>query len=362
MNLLRGIFATLFFMISGIVLLAQPEAAKKDKSSPTIPTKSLKQWAQDLRSPDASVRDFALLAIPHYGSSTADAVVAVTDRLLDSDAGCRTKAVLALALMEIHDKDVPRVVEGLSRRIGEDPQAIIRYYALNALLRFDAQDGKKTVSALIKGAEYPGSYEVRKTSLAALIRFAGDPKVGPDPKAVRCAVLALKDSVQPVRYAAINTIALLGKPNDAVLSAMVDKALNEMAVGNDKVFAIWAKVGLINLDTTQSQGHLQFITRMLKTGDNGVKMEAMKAVSAMGPLAKVAVPDVIDILQDKDWNLVMAAILTLGSMGTDGKAGVDSLQKLADKKDAPEQIKQAAKSISGVVKGTNLIQQPGAKK
>jgi len=356
----RIYFAIALMLSSWFMAVGQQEKAAKD--SPTIPSKSLKQWAQDLRSTDASVRDFALLAIPHYGSSTADAIIAVTERCLDTDAGCRTKAVMALAVMEIHDRDVPRVVEALARRAAEDPQASIRFLALNALMRFEAADGKKTVSSLIKAAEYSGSYEVRKTALAALIRFAGDPQAGPDPKAVRCAVLALKDNVQPVRYAAINAIALLGKPNEPVMATMVEKALNDLAVGNDKVFAIWAKVGLANLDTTQVASHLQFVIRMLKTGDSTVKAEAMKAIAAIGPLAKSAVPDVVDVLQDKDWNLVMMAIMTLSAMGTDGKAGIDALNKLAEKKEAPEQIKQAAKSVSGVIKGTNLLQQPGMKK
>ncbi|MEY4395074.1 MAG: hypothetical protein RL595_2323, partial [Planctomycetota bacterium] len=123
-----------------------------------------------------------------------------------------------------------------------------------------------------------------------------------------------------------------------------------------------AKVGLANLDTTQVASHLQFVIRMLKTGDTTVKAEAMKAIAAIGPLAKSAVPDVADVLQDKDWNLVMMAIMTLSAMGTDGKAGLDALNKLAEKKEAPEQIKQAAKSVSGVIKGTNLLQQPGMKK
>lgn len=329
---------------------AQESGDKKD-NAPKIPIKSLKSWIIDLSSKDASVRDFALTAIPNYGSSTSEAIPAVIDRCLDPDAGVRVKAVMALSVLEILDKDIPRTVDALARRAQEDPQAQVRYLAINALQRFDPVDARKTITALVEASKYQNSFEVRRVALIALVKFGMDKTTGPDVKAVSAALVALKDPAIPVRYAAITAIALLGKPNNPLVSMGVEKALTELANGSDKIFAIWAKVGLANQDVLSAATQVKFLSQMLKQSDLQVKLEAMRAISVIGPLAKSTVPDLIDLLEDKDNWVVFNTCLTLGSLNVEAREAKDALTKLIAKKDLYEPVKQAATNALETIKG-----------
>ena len=352
-------------MIVGVASWAQEGGEKKeggDKKdiTPKIPVKSLKSWIVDLKDKDASVRDFALTAIPNYGSSTSEAIPAVIDRCLDPDAGVRVKAVMALSVLEILDKDIPRTVDALAKRAQEDPQAQVRYLAINALQRFDPVDARRTIAALVEASKYPNSFEVRRVALIALVKFGMDKTTGPDVKAVNAALIALKDTAIPVRYAAITAIALLGKPNNPVTSAGVEKALTELANGNDKIFAIWAKVGLANQDVLSAATHVKFLSQMLKQSDLQVKLEAMRAISVIGPLAKSTVPDLIDLLDDKENWVVFNACLTLGSLNVEAREAKDPLTKLLAKKDLYEPVKQAATNALESIKGATPKPTPKA--
>jgi HEAT repeat protein len=337
-------------MLIGAASWAQESGEKKD-FTPKIPIKSLKSWITDLKDKDASVRDIALSAIPNYGSSTSEAIPAVIDRCLDPDAGVRVKAVMALSVLEILDRDIPRTVDALAKRAQEDPQAQVRYLAINALQRFDPVDARRTIAALVEASKYPNSYEVRRIALIALVKFGMDKTTGPDTKAVSAALGALKDPAIPVRYAAITAIALLGKPNNPAVSAGVEKALTELANGTDKIFAIWAKVGLANQDVLSTATHVKFISQMLKQSDLQVKLEAMRAISVIGALAKPTVPDLIDLLEDKDNFVVFNACLTLGSLNVEAREAKEPLTKLIAKKDLYEPIKQAATNALESLKG-----------
>ena len=340
----------LALMLIGAASWAQESGEKKD-FTPKIPIKSLKSWITDLKDKDASVRDIALSAIPNYGSSTSEAIPGVIDRCLDPDAGVRVKAVMALSVLEILDRDIPRTVDALAKRAQEDPQAQVRYLAINALQRFDPVDARRTIAALVEASKYPNSYEVRRIALIALVKFGMDKTTGPDTKAVSAALAALKDPAVPVRYAAITAIALLGKPNNPVVSAGVEKALTELANGSDKIFAIWAKVGLANQDVLSTATHVKFISQMLKQSDLQVKLEAMRAISVIGALAKPTVPDLIDLLEDKDNFVVFNACLTLGSLNVEAREAKEPLTKLIAKKDLYEPVKQAATNALESLKG-----------
>lgn len=350
----------LFLMLLGLITASEAEStAQSDTSkksvSPKIPIKSLKSWIADLKSPDASVRDFALVVIPNYGSSTAEAVPAVIGSCRDSDAGCRVKAILALSVLEILDKDVQKAVDALASRAQEDPQAQVRFLAISALQRFDPIDGKKTITALVEASKYANSYEVRRSAILALVKFGMDKNSGPDVKAVVAALHALKDPAAPVRYAAITSIALLGKPNNQVVSSAVDKALMDFSNGSDKIFAIWAKVGLANQDILTVSYQMEFISRMLKQGDNGVKLEALYAVSVLGVQAKSLVGDLVDVLEDKEPLLVFNACISLASIGVDARKAVEPLTKLAAAKETPEPIKYAANIAIKAIKGQSAV-------
>ncbi|NBY02325.1 MAG: HEAT repeat domain-containing protein [Planctomycetes bacterium] len=96
---------------------------------------------------------------------------------------------------------------------------------------------------------------------------------------------------------------------------------------------------------------MKFISQMLKQNDLQVKLEAMRAISVIGPLAKPTVPDLIDLLEDKDNWVVFNACVTLGSLNVEAREAKDSLTKLVAKKDLYEPVKQAATNALEAIKG-----------
>ena len=118
----------------------------------------LSEWITDLKNIDPSVRERALRAIPLFGPPASQAVPTIMERCLDRDASPRVRAIGALGMLEISDKDVPKVVETLAKRISDDPQSAIKFQAMMTLSRFGIEEGKPAIPALVKMAEDPTTW------------------------------------------------------------------------------------------------------------------------------------------------------------------------------------------------------------
>ena len=142
-------------------------------------------------------RPFALVA---FGPVATVAVPAIVDRCLDTDSSPRVKAVIALSLLDIQDKDRPKVIEALNKRLEDnDPQSVVRDHAAVALSRF-GEEAKAAIPGLVKATADPSSFEIRRAAISALRRIARDPKAGPDPRAIpRCSHASPGPTKPPAR-------------------------------------------------------------------------------------------------------------------------------------------------------------------
>src|SRR5262245_26724752 len=73
-----------------------------------IDGRTISLWLADLKSPDASVRERAIMVLPQLSTAhnNSEVVKALIDRFNDPDAGPRTKAIMALGMLEIRPDDV----------------------------------------------------------------------------------------------------------------------------------------------------------------------------------------------------------------------------------------------------------------
>jgi HEAT repeat protein len=333
-----------------------PEKKPKDKGPPSgggqlettireVGGKSLDEWILELNNRDPSRRVQAIIAIPYFGNQASKAVRKMLDRFLDADTSPRVKAVMAFRLMPVDDKDIPKVVDALAKRLVGDTQQIVRYEAVVTLGRFTA-DAHSAIPSLVKGTHDSGSWEIRRASVEVLWRTGISGKKAPaDPKAVNALIQVVqKDPTRQVRLEAIQGLAAIGRPSDPKLYKQVLDALNKQATtGGSKILAIWSYVALIALldqDSKQvgADAPLKAVGKFLKSKEIDVRCQTAEALGAAGPRAKIHVPLLLSMLkEDKDVS-VRAACHALGGIGDSSDRVIDALVDLLGNKNAPRVV------------------------
>lgn len=320
--------------------------------------KTLDQWVADLKDGDPSVREKAIMIIPAYGPSASSQVPKLVELCRhDQDLGPRSKAIMALGVMDIQKEDVAKVVEVLSEILekrGEDLAAKLQ--AALALTRFNNEEaGRRAIPALIAGVNDSGSWQIRKASILALRRIGGDKKDGPHRDvSLTLAFRAKRDQAYQVRLEAIQALGFMGTPKDGATARSVILTLegllqvNENALPNDQILAIWARVSMMAL-TEVKEKDLKEITKTLTSKHLAVRGESVLALGTLGVKAKPAVPDLIRALDDKDLGVALLACWALVSIGDKDRKAIDGMEQLRDKKDqkplAKEEINAAIEAL-----------------
>jgi HEAT repeat protein len=320
--------------------------------------KTLKQWLEEIKSGDPSVRETAIRAVPYFGKPSRAAAPALIDllkksgRRYDRDASCRVHACLSLwALAGAgHVEEVREAVDALTACVDGDPQAIVRYYAVSALGAFGPK-ASSAVPSLVNRIHDPSSWEVRRAVVATLRLIGSDEKLPPDPRAVAAISNLLLNSESPeksgeVRMEAVMALGAMGRPVNNKEFLLAVQALKKSASPNsepDKPVQIWSRVALMAVDKVTKEG-LDEVARYLTSKDVQARVHAARALAAMGKEAKGKVPDIIKLLDDKDPMVVGNVIEVLSDLGPLAQEAVGPLQKLADKPEQTDYFKQAAKA------------------
>ncbi len=304
--------------------------------------KLLRDWVIDLRSADPSLREQAIRAIASFGPNAREAIPQLVERMADRDSSPRMRAVLAIKYMDYYDKDIPKVVDGLAKRVSEDPQAAIRYEALMALGRFNYQEGGRTaLPAVLKVADDQGNWEVRRSAYSILPKLGAD-ETGVDARVYKALINGVKDTAARARHEALIGLALLGKPNDAVLATQMEKALISVLNSRDVPSEIFARVALIGYNSANTKIQMPLIIKHVRDTDFAHRMIAIRAVSMLGPPAHESVPDLVIYLNDKNPELIMSVCMALTSMGPDAQRAADPLRQFLSKKEIPDDLRSAA--------------------
>jgi HEAT repeat protein len=319
---------------------ARPELQQMPgPSSPSeIEGKTFEQWRAELKHEDPSVREKAIRAIILFGPEARKAVPDIVERCLDRDASPRIRAVIALTVIEIDDRDRAKVIEALNGRLEDiplaEPQGIVKYHAALALTRF-GDEAKAAIPGLVKAIADTDkqSFDTRRVAIIALRKIARDPKNGPDPRATDVLLQRLEASVEPasvVRLEAMIALAVMGRPADKARLQKVERTLEGYKNSSNKLLSIWAHYGVM-AHKEVNEKDLTAIASNIKSPDVVIRVHTATALGAVGSKARTHVEAVTKLLEDKDGEVFVAACGALVTIGGD-KARA-ALTKIAEAKD-----------------------------
>jgi hypothetical protein len=312
--------------------------------SETYGGKTIHQWREMMKAPDASKRTEAIMAIMNFSPDSGSAVVSdLVDRLMDTDVGTRAKACLALRYVNLRQSDGQRVIKALAGRIVAGPfpeyesQAIIRYEAAVTLKRFP--DAGPMAPKIIRGLQDRTSWEIRQVCAGMLWRLGRDAKDGPDPTIIKAFLEWIPyEHCHFVKLEIVQGLGAMGRPADKLLQVRLVSFLQQATVSNNKALALWAYVALLAQggDANESKKYLGKVANYLTSQDTDIKVQAAMALGGLGETAKGRVPDILAMLKrdkDKDTVAVQGACAALGRMGDTSDKVIDALLDLLDNKD-----------------------------
>jgi HEAT repeat protein len=314
--------------------------------------RSLPEWIQDLKSPDASVRERAVTALPLFGlaAGSAEVINPLLDVLKnkDRDTSPRVRALMALAMLDIPKDDVRKVISTLTALL-DDEQGIIRYYAVQALLRFGGE-AHPAVGKLQVTASDQVTWEIRRATLAALAQCGRTAK-GADPRATSAFLKHSSPSSEysaDVRIEAAIGLGATGKPTDA-LTKLVEQQLEFMTRDKDKRVVIWARVSKM-AHTGVTETALNSIAAMLRDSNVQVRLQACRALGTVGKEAKPVQSKLIDALSDKEPAVQFMAVQALVALGDRGPGLQMVLKELGDRKDADPFVRLMAQQANEYIR------------
>ena len=328
--------------------------------------KSVATWLANLKNPDPSIRERAISALPIFGKDVVGGAQVMSllieaanddkDEVRDAtgklhaeikDASPRIRAVQMLCAIPLkgEDKlDVRRVKNCLKARL-KDGQAILRYEAAAALVRF-GPEAHDCIDELYKLSSDTTSWELRRASLGALAVIGRGQKT-PDARAVNAMCYRANVYSEPcadVRLQAAMGLGALGRTTSSALKLHVEKALDTLAKDRDPRVVIWAKTAQMALAGHNDKYAMAVVDKIKPKEDIAVRKHALRTVATMGPYGRIAQDRTLDALNDKDPSIQLEAINALMAMQDRGPRDsvVNALKEQAGRKDLPKPVRDAA--------------------
>ena len=325
------------------------------KDAKAVPTtmggKTLKEWKADLTSKDAGKRADAVIAIIGFGNANHVCVPALLERMHDTDVSPRVRAVVAMRKVAVDSADIGKVIHALLARLSRanEAQAIIRLEAAVSLRRFVGEPAlNNAVPGLAKGTLDISSWEIRHHCVSVLWRIGREQKTGTDAAIFEALLAVLEaDRTYLVRLEALQGLGTLGKPSDLVLLNKVVTKLSLYSTSENKPLAIWAYTALVGMqEGNASELSLHAIAKFLtKNHPLESRIQAARALGALGTRAKSRVPMLVTMLEDPEPSAVWAACNALGNIGEGTDKVVDALMKQVAHKDPS----RAAAAVTALV-------------
>ncbi len=323
-----------------------PFSKEPFESAPVeIGGKTLPQWKAQLAHKDASRREEAVITITMFGPAASGCVPLLVGRTSDSDTSPKVRAIIALRMIEVREKDVPLVVQALVKRINPPPegaelQGIVRYEALRTLGRF-AGDAHVAIPALARATRDTNSYAIRQLAVKVLAR-AGVHKGSPDVRAINALLVSMKtDTTFHVRLEAIQGLGILGPPADANVAARVRADLwQQYTASSNTSLRLWSLPTLVAsdseaLDKKSTDSALKKLGGYLHHAkDKQARINAASALGALGKRAKPQVPALIALTANStDPVMIQAACAALSGIGDNSDRVVDAMIDVLGHKD-----------------------------
>lgn len=326
----HGLIATLT-----VFLLVAPSQAQPVKPSistnPDFNGKSLDQWIREIEDPDPSVREHAIKMICLMGPAAKRAAPALIRQIRqENDLSPMTNAIIAIGIVNPDDpKHQSDAISALIPMLGSS-QGIVRFQAATSLASFGPA-ARKAIERLCARVNDSQSWEIRRAVCFALGRCGYDESNFPDIRALEALNKGIDDVSKEVRIEALQGLINLGPPKEPqdrqLLKSHFEKRVK---VDKDKYAGIWVRVALMRIDEAAiNDANIKYIAAYLKkTEPLGINADAARALGAIGPPAKKAIPELTNALKDKDVSLVAWSAWALGRMGPDARQALDALKQL----------------------------------
>lgn len=371
--------------VIGIAAIAVIFFGSCEPRGPVYNGKSVKEWASQLRSPDASLRDQAASAIKSMGVQAVPALI---------------------RLVQTKDPGVRRWAWSVARRLPRRPRAWFftkvpwrdpndACFAGAKGLGIIGPDARAAIPALARALRSPVP-EVRLEAAAALGRIgpASVPaltealsdktlevrhaaafalgEVGPDAQAaVPALVPMLNETNEPLRASVAYSLSRIGPPDLHALLEVLShgdrdardvaaKVLLQYHQSLRQALAVFVKMGIgespaANQQALEALGTIRegdlltvyVATRGLKDPSVPVRLSAVTALAQLGDqtqiVTRLAVPRLIESLQDESPLIRANAAQALSRFGTNATAAVTGLTALVqDKDEAVRAVARAA--------------------
>jgi HEAT repeat protein len=327
----RTLLACLFAIAATTCVVAQGTQPVRPpvNTNPEFNGKTLDQWIKDIEDNDASVREHAIKMVSLMGPVAKKAAPAVIRQIRnENDLSPMTNAIIAIGVILPDDEKQKKDAITALISMLNNAQAIVRFQAATSLGNF-GPPARNAIDRLTVTLRDPASWEIRKASAYALGRVGYNEKNFPDIKALTALNQKVEDSCKEVRIEALQGLINLGLPElPQERQTLKDHFEKRLKTDKDKYAGIWIRVALMRLDDKAiNDANLKHIAAFLKKNDPpGINADAARALGAIGPQAKVVVPDLVIALADKDISLVAWSAWALGRMGGEAKAALPALK------------------------------------
>lgn len=316
-------------------------------------TQQVKGWVEALRDPQAPARWRAAAALWEIGPAAAAAAPALSAALLDSDPSVARAAAEALKRITGGAADVAKRRPSVGGQTGSSvPPAL-----LAALEHGDGHAREEAATALgslsspklavppLVHALQDAEPAVRAAAAASLVQIGAALAAAREPDAtanrpvitglVAALAAALNDAAVVVRRRAARGLGQLGPAALGAIPRLIEALQDEDAsVAHTAAFALESMVGAKKAAGPATDAApaapsmspaLSTLISGLKHGDASVRWRAAVALGGLGAGAVVAVPDLVDLLDDETEIIRWEAAKALGRMGASAKDAVPAL-------------------------------------
>jgi HEAT repeat protein len=387
----------LLILAAGIVLFlgtssVPAQKVNKEDKKPAADTqiqvlggKTLEQWIKEIKSPDRSRGENAIRTIQGFGPDRAyEAVPALIAELkkqthgkIRLDVSISVNAVMALGTIlgnaEKPDPETVKEAVEVIMRMLADSQLIVNYRAAEALGKIGPRS-KPAIPKLLILLHDKYTWETRQAAATALgfIAMDREGKKGPPAEVVKGLYGALSDPSSRVRLAAIQSMTYVGTPanvsekeRDTFVGYLKPKAENAK---EDPTVRIWARMAIMSISHEITSEHMKAITDMLKNPELTARIEAARTLTICGEsvfsdqdhklkgnpqnVLKGTIPALMGALNDKEPIVVFNCMMALTKMGKEGSRAIPMLQRIANDKERPDDLRQLATQAVAFLKST----------
>jgi HEAT repeat protein len=282
----------------------------------------------------ATVKRVALVALAKLGEEAKDYIPVVVAALKDKDAAVRNTA--AYALTNLGNAAVPEFQKILAKK---DNPAALRMVAVQILGKL-GEEMDETSAGLLRECFRDSDIKVRQIAVWSIANLGSKARdLAGGAAVVKDFIKLMKDKDLSIRQFAVTALGKIGLDEKDDLAALADglkdanlyvrgltiEALSQYS--HDQAPEDWRKLVL------------QSITGALKDRDPRVQQVAAKTLIDEG---KVAVPELIKVVEKGTGSARFYAAYILGEIGVDAADAVPALQKMS--RDSTIDGRQMAKS------------------